>query len=197
MWTLWCWACSASRPLPAALHGCGIPPRDATGKVEVEDNLVSVAPNERDITFLREIAALEVKGAYDQLCAYTLTRGDAAFIHQHVVDAFAAQHAGEHSKPIGITFALVGLYLLVERGWTGKQVQRAHMQLARQKHAWPAFVLPADRGSMTAIDVMREVEGSARDRAIHAWCRSVWTAFTGSRESIAGLLRQHGIGGVE
>jgi hypothetical protein len=31
--------------------------------------------------------------AYHELCAYTLQRGDAAFIHQHVVDAFAAQRA--------------------------------------------------------------------------------------------------------
>ena len=52
--------------------------------------------------------------AYDRLCAYTLNRGDAAFIHQHVVDAFAAQHAGGHTKAITITFALVGLYLHVE-----------------------------------------------------------------------------------
>jgi hypothetical protein len=52
--------------------------------------------------------------AYHELCGYTLTHGDAAFIHQHVVDAFAAQHADAHSKPIGITFALAGLYLHLE-----------------------------------------------------------------------------------
>jgi len=64
--------------------------------------------------------------AYDALCAYTLTRGDAAFIHQHVVDAFAAQSADEATKPITLTFALVGLYLHVERQFTGREVQRAH-----------------------------------------------------------------------
>ena len=47
--------------------------------------------------------------AYDELQCYTLARGDLAFIHQHVVDAWAAQHADERTKPIGLTFALVGL----------------------------------------------------------------------------------------
>ena len=55
--------------------------------------------------------------AYNDLCGYTLTHGGATFIHQHVVDAFAAQRADEQSKPIGVTFALVGLYLHVERAY--------------------------------------------------------------------------------
>src|SRR5262249_34900967 len=64
---------------------------------------------------------------YHELCYYTLAHGDPSFIHQHVVDAFAAQNSGEHDKPIRLTFALVGLYLHVERGLSGRQVQRAHM----------------------------------------------------------------------
>jgi hypothetical protein len=131
--------------------------------------------------------------AYHQLCAYTLTRGDAAFIHQHVVDAYAAQHADEATKPIAITFALIGLYLLVEHGTTGRQVQRVHMQLGRQQHAWPVFSLPQDRGAVTAVDVIGAPEGPERDRAIHDWCRSVWTAFSTNRGIVAELLKRHGV----
>ncbi len=131
--------------------------------------------------------------AYNALCAYTLSHGDTAFIHQHVVDAFAAQHAYERTKPIGITFALVGLYLLIEKQFSGRQVQRAHMQMARRKHSWPSFVLPGSRGSITAIDVMAHPEGPERDQAIHAWCASVWAAFVENREKISELLRQHRI----
>lgn len=130
---------------------------------------------------------------YHQLCAYTLTRGDAAFIHQHVVDAYAAQHADAHTRPITVTFALVGLYLLIEHGTTGRQVQRVHMQLGRKKHEWPVFVLPQDRGGVIAADVMRAPEGPERDLAIHDWCRSVWTAFSGNRRIVADLLKQHRI----
>ena len=59
------------------------------------------------------------RAAYDELASYTLIHGDPAFIHQHVVDAFGAQHATDHSKPIGVAFALIGLYLHVERGRSG------------------------------------------------------------------------------
>ena len=131
--------------------------------------------------------------AYNQLCGYTLARGDAAFIHQHVVDAFAAQRADDQSKPIGLTFALVGLYLHVEKQLSGRQVQRAHMQLARRKRPWPAIPLPRGRGSMTAVDVLSAAAGPERDGAIDAWCASVWAAYGDSRATIIDLLRQYQI----
>ena len=71
--------------------------------------------------------------AYDELRAYTLAHGASSFIHQHVVDAFAAQHANASTKPITLTFALVGLYLHVEKGYSGRQVRLTHMKLARSK----------------------------------------------------------------
>lgn len=130
--------------------------------------------------------------AYDELCAYTLTHGNVAFIHQHVVDAWAAQHATPDGKPIGITFALAGLYLHVERQLTGRQVQLAHMRMARQKRSWPAFVLPEQRGAITALDVMRAPEGEERDKAIHAWAESVWQAYSMNRPTLVSLLEEYG-----
>jgi Family of unknown function (DUF5946) len=126
--------------------------------------------------------------AYDELRCYTLTRGDPAFIHQHVVDAFTAQHADERTKPIALTFALVGLYLHVEKGISGRQVQLAHMVLARRKRLWPTFPLPLARGSMSAAAVMCAPEGEERDQAVHAWCVSVWQAFHECHRTVADLL---------
>lgn len=131
--------------------------------------------------------------AYNELQAYTLAHGDPAFIHQHVVDAGAAQHADARTKPIGLTFALVGLYLHVEHGWSGRQVQQAHQHLARCKQAWPSFAPPQDRGSMTAEDVISVPAGAERDRAIDAWCSSVWAAYSEHRRTVISLLRQHGV----
>lgn len=131
--------------------------------------------------------------AYDELCAYTLAHGDPAFVHQHVVDAYAAQHAGDGTKPIGLTFALVGLYLHLVQGRTGREVQRVHTLLARQKQPWPAFPLPATRGSITAVDVMAAPPGAERDRAIDRWCASVWDAFRDSHRAVVDLLSRHGI----
>ena len=97
---------------------------------------------------------LSEQDAYDELRCYTLAHGDLSFIHQHFVDAFTAQHADEQTKPIALTFALVGLYLHVEKRHSGRQVQRAHMALARQKRRWPTIPLPHAGGSMSAVDVM-------------------------------------------
>ena len=131
--------------------------------------------------------------AYHELSAYTLSRGDGGFIHQHVVDAWAAQHADAQSKPIGVFFALVGLYLYLEEGFTGREVQRAHMQLAKRLEPWPVGALPADRGAITAIDVLSSSEGAARDAMIRAWAQAVWDAYTGSRAEVMAFLRRRGI----
>jgi hypothetical protein len=131
--------------------------------------------------------------AFDELCGYTVPLRDAAFIHQHAVDAFAAQTADEQTKPIKLTFALVGLYLHIEKGFSGKMVQRAHMSLAKRKRAWPVLPLPEDRGAITVVHVLAAPAGHERDQAIEAWCASVWRAFRDSHQPVAGLLRGHGI----
>jgi hypothetical protein len=131
--------------------------------------------------------------AYEELQAYTLTHGDRAFIHQHVVDTWTAQHADEHTKPIGLTFALVGLYLHLEKGFSGRAVQRVHMLLARRKRDWPSFALPHERGAVTARQVMMATAGPDRDRAIEAWCSSVWAAFRDSHGAVAEMLKHHEI----
>ena len=139
------------------------------------------------------VDASAARAAYDELAAYTLTHGDAAFIHQHVVDAFAAQYATDATKPISVAFALIGLYLHVERGFTGRQVQRAHMMLARRSRSWPVFTLPGTRGAMTAADVLAAPAGPERDRAISVWCASVWSAYAKIAPEVAALAREHGL----
>lgn len=131
--------------------------------------------------------------AYEKLQCYTLARGDLTFIHQHVVDAWAVQHADSNTKPIGLAFALVGLYLHVDREFSGRQVQRVHMGLSRRSRNWPSFPLPRERGAVTAIEVMAAPPGARRDRAIDTWCASVWSAFSESHQAVAELLEQHGV----
>jgi hypothetical protein len=43
---------------------------------------------------------------------------------------------------------------------------------------------------MTVADVFAVPEGDDRDRAIDAWCQSVWTAFGECRPAIIALLRE-------
>lgn len=125
----------------------------------------------------------------NNLTAWTLSLRDGAFIHQHVVDAWAAQHADEDSKPIRVAFALIGLHLHIEKGFTGRQVQLAHMQLAqphgrgRPTKEWPQFPLPKKRGSITVVDVMAARE-DGRAAAIDRWCESVWEAWSESHDQV-------------
>ncbi|TDY42324.1 hypothetical protein C7445_1162 [Alicyclobacillus sacchari] len=71
---------------------------------------------------------------YSELTAYTLSHTGDDFIHQHVVDVYAAQHSGNGMKIFTTVFALIGLYYAIERGYNGRQVQRVHTLLARLKH---------------------------------------------------------------
>lgn len=65
----------------------------------------------------------EIETAYEQLSYYTLSLQDNEFIHQHIVDAYAAQMANENTKPISLIFALVGLYLCIEKNYNGREIQ--------------------------------------------------------------------------
>jgi hypothetical protein len=125
--------------------------------------------------------------AYDQLAFYTLSLGDSEFIHQHIVDAFGAQQANNKTKPIALAFALIGLYLCVDKGYSGRQVQDTHVRLAKRRRNWPAFPLPAERGHIRASDVLAAQPGDERDAMILKWCESVWAAYNECHGQVAAL----------
>ncbi len=132
--------------------------------------------------------------AYDELYAYSMGRKH--FILQHVVDAHMAQRArAVNPPPIGAIFALAGLYLHVEKGFSGTAVQSAHRIMGNRKRRWPDIVWPVERGCVTAETVLAVEAGPARDEAIDGWCASVWSTFRpGNRNTIVTLLAEYGIG---
>jgi len=125
---------------------------------------------------------------YHELCYYTLAQPREEFMHQYVVDAYGAQTATASDKPIRLVFALVGLYLHVELGCNGRQVQRIHTQLAQRKPSLPQINVPASRGTVSVTDVLSAAPGPERDRKIEDWCKSVWAAYSHNRNAIVGLL---------
>jgi hypothetical protein len=56
---------------------------------------------------------------------------DLGRFHQLTVDAYGAQHAGEPTPRISTAFALIGLHLALDEGWTGTAVRAAHQYLAQ------------------------------------------------------------------
>lgn len=127
---------------------------------------------------------------YHQLAFYTLELRDPEFIHQHIVDAYAVQHAGPDSKPIAIVFGLIGLYLHLEKNFTGRQVQLAHMQIARRRQPWAAPPLPEQRSAAIGIaDVLACPPGPSRNAMIRRWCQAVWQDWQHARPAIVALAR--------
>lgn len=131
--------------------------------------------------------------AHNELTVYAMHRP--GFLLQHVVDAWGAQTANAASKPIGIVFALAGLYLRVEKAYDGRSVQRMHQRMAAARRTWPRLSMPQHRGALTVEDVMAAPEGPARDRAIDSWCASVWEAWHDSQPWIRELMREFGVVG--
>jgi hypothetical protein len=130
--------------------------------------------------------------AYEELYVYTMGRKN--FILQHVVDANIAQGApAVNPPPIGVIFSLAGLYLHIEKGFSGAQVQNAHRIMGRRKRSWPNVVWPTERGNMTAKAVLGTPAGQARDDAIHEWCKQVWAAFSANRDTVASLVAEYRI----
>jgi hypothetical protein len=129
--------------------------------------------------------------AYEEVYVYAM--GRPGFILQHVVDAFGVQTASNDSKPISVVFGLIGLYLRVERHFSGRQVQEVHMKLGRRKREWPRVFVPEARGRLTVADVLATPAGAERDIAIDDWSRCIWAAVSGNRETVIALLREHNI----
>jgi hypothetical protein len=126
---------------------------------------------------------------YDELAFYTLELRDRDFIHQHIVDAYAVQHASPETKPIGIVFGLIGLYLYLEKNFTGLQVQRAHMQLGRNRRQWIAPAIPQERASIGVADVVAAPPGHERNTMIRRWCEAVWQSWRDSRAEVVSLAQ--------
>ena len=127
---------------------------------------------------------------YLELSYYTLMLQDGYFIHQLIVDAYAAQHYKENMKPITITFALVGLYLVNVKKVSGKTVQEVHIKLANKSKTWPLFALPITKSSITVKDVL-EAPDDQKQETIKKWSQSVWNIWHHEENTIAALLQKY------
>lgn len=121
---------------------------------------------------------------FSDLSCYTVSKQDAAFIHQHVVDAYEAQHAGGITRNSSVIFGLVGLYLALEKGFTGRQVQLVHMRIARVQKTWPRLEPPTRPATLTVADVLRVPDGPEKDALIRRWMAEVWESWGERQEQV-------------
>ncbi len=126
---------------------------------------------------------------YNELSLYTLEHKDISFIHQYIVDTYIAQHFDENTKPISLAFALIGLYLHVEKKYSGREIQQAHSKMGNAKKEWTNFTFPEDKGDITVEDVVKILPGAIRDQKIDEWSMSVWGTWKESHQQVRELAR--------
>jgi hypothetical protein len=119
---------------------------------------------------------------FSDLECYTVAKQDPEFIHQHAVDAYEAQHAGGPTRNITVASGLIGLYLALEKGYTGRQVQLAHMRIAQKKKVWPRLEPPAQPAFLTVMDVLKAGTDEEKDAMIRKWMTSVWESWEDRQE---------------
>jgi Family of unknown function (DUF5946) len=119
----------------------------------------------------------ECEKLYHELSAYLIMNPDITFRTQHAVDAYGAQHSGRLVKNIRTAFSLIGLYLALECNYTGRQVQKAHMELAQRNIQWASFDLPSRPYSLSVLDVLAVEEGTNRYKILMKWAENVWNTW--------------------
>jgi len=133
-------------------------------------------------------ASCACRQIYDELAALSLSLRDPDFIQQLVVDSYAAQHSSPMMKPITTAFALIGLYLTFERGYTGKEVQQAHMDIAKKRREWPRFNPPSNTNMVTVQQVLNSIKKDNYRSPITRWGKSVWDMWGPEQENVRLLV---------
>ena len=128
---------------------------------------------------------------YWDLSAFTLSLQDSDFIHQLVVDAYAAQHTGTATKPITTAFSLFGLYLTFEQGYTGREVQLAHIKLGKRRVRWLKFDTPPATAALTVRDALQKIAPGNYREPITNWGKAVWDLWLPEHRRVKGLLETY------
>jgi hypothetical protein len=127
---------------------------------------------------------------FSDLSCYSVAKQDTEFIHQYVVDAYGAQHAGGTTRNITVVFGLIGLYLALEQGFTGRQVQLAHMRLAKIRKDWPRLDPPLQQAAITILDVLMVPDDTGKDAMIRQWMAAVWENWADQQECVREMTRE-------
>jgi len=105
-------------------------------------------------------------------------------LHQLTEDAYAAQHAGLRVPAIGMAFALIGLHLALDEGWTGTAIRAAHQYLAAHYKDWPQFAAPAEPAALTVAHVAGSPTPEEHASRVGAWAASVWESWSAEHRAV-------------
>lgn len=109
---------------------------------------------------------------------------DEEFIHQMAIDTYEAQHGGGDTKNIAVVFGLVGLYLSLEKNYSGRQVQKAHMILGEKNKEWPKLEPPTFNWEYTVKDVLDSSLEKGLKEEIRKWAEVTWRGWGEQQKTI-------------
>lgn len=115
--------------------------------------------------------------------------------HQLTVDTYAAQHPGGAHRDKSVVIHLAGLHLALESHWPLPHIPRALQRLAQSGKPWPHWDPPAQRGTLTVLDVARAGSAAEHAACVRAWAEQVWRAWSERHEAIGALVALHGLVG--
>ena len=105
-------------------------------------------------------------------------------LHQLTEDAYGGQHAGPRVPAIGMAFALIGLHLAFDAGWSGNAVRAAHQYLAARHKEWPRFGQPSKPAALTVSHVAGSPTPEAHASRVRAWASSVWESWSAEHAAV-------------
>lgn len=111
-----------------------------------------------------------------------------ASVHNLTVDTYAVQHPGiiEERRSIqSVAVHLVSLYFQLEKGYDSIQAARAKQQSVKQADHFVWLTPPAiETYSLTIADVHHAEDAAAHIKAVKAWARDVWAAWSAHHETV-------------
>lgn len=142
--------------------GCGLTSLETTGP----------APEE-------QLASAACWALYGQALARSYTDPGYRAVHQMIVDAYAAQHAGGTSRRQVQTVALclMTLCLFIEHGTEPVQGPALHKQMVARRPDFTWLAPPDQHGLMTVADVLTAHDAEEHGRLVREWGHQVWQAW--------------------
>ncbi|MGB7859193.1 MAG: DUF5946 family protein, partial [Acidimicrobiia bacterium] len=92
---------------------------------------------------------------------------------------------------LGVAFALIGLRLSLDDGWSGNQVRDVHRSLAAMALDWPEFAVPEQPATMTIFDVALADSEEAHADLVTRWAGAVWASWRARHDDIETLISQY------
>jgi Family of unknown function (DUF5946) len=128
---------------------------------------------------------------YGDVTGYELSHPSLGRLHQLMVDAYGAQHAGGDTAYVRVAYSLVGLHLALDRGMSGVNIREAHQRMGRPDSSWPPFPRPKKVGSLTIADVaeagLRVDSITGHATLVERWAKDVWHAWKPRHSDVVDL----------